>query len=430
MTTNRTTGSPSSSNPTTDNPALSPTMLERDPRLLLQEEGMRGVLGAGLGRLRSGDLGSLPVIIGLIVVWVAFQVGSQNKFFIPSNIEDLSAYISFGGLITLGIVLVLLLGEIDLSVGSMSGLTAAIVAVLNVQHGWQSGIAVLVGVVIAAALGAFQGYVFDRFNVPSFVVTLAGLLAWYGLQLKVLGSTGTINFSGGLVEDFLSYHFPTVWSYVIVTAAIVAYIAAMAFTKLQQSRAGLPSRPWSAIVIRAVIVAAATYLATVWLNRDLGLNLAFVMLLAFCVVFALFTTRTTYGRHIFAVGGNIEAARRAGINVRFIRISVFAIAGAMAGLGGVVNASYVSSASQSSGGNTLLLFSIAAAVIGGTSLFGGRGSAWSALLGWLVVGSIYKGIYLVGLSASAQNLIVGGVLAAAAVVDALARRGRQSHGKA
>jgi D-xylose transport system permease protein len=169
---------------------------------------------------------------------------------------------------------------------------------------------------------------------------------------------------------------------------------------------------------------------SVWeLNRFQGVPLAIVIFLGFAILFAVVTTRTTYGRHIFAVGGNIEAARRAGISTSMIRISVFAISGAMAALGGVMSASYVLAASQSTGGSDLLLYTIAAAVIGGTSLFGGRGSAWSALLGWLVIGSIYQGMFLLGLSSDSQFMVIGGVLLAAAIIDALSRRGRVSSGR-
>jgi D-xylose transport system permease protein len=406
------------------------TALERDPRLVLQEEGFRGVARAGYDRLRSGELGSLPVVIGLIVIALIFQIQTSGDFFKPSSIEDLVNYMSFGGVISLGILMVLLLGEIDLSVGSMSGLCGCIVAVLNVKHGWGALAAIIVGVAVGAALGALQGAVFSWLNVPSFVVTLAGLLAWYGFQLKVLGKTGTIPFTSGLVYQFYFTHYGTAFLYIVATLAVAAYLGTAVYTRGRQASVGLAVPTWFTVLLRTAILAILLYLAAWRLSQGQGISLGVVVFLGLCIVFALMTTRTTYGRHVFAVGGNIEAARRAGINVNFIRISVFAIAGAMAALGGVLNASYNSSADQSLGGNTLLLYTIAAAVIGGTSLFGGRGSAWSALLGWLVLASIYKGMDLLSMAASVRNIIIGAVLLAAAVLDAIARRGRQSHGRA
>ncbi|HEU5034346.1 MAG TPA: sugar ABC transporter permease [Mycobacteriales bacterium] len=405
-------------------------VLERDPRLIVQEQGLRGMGRAFVTRIRNGELGSLPVIIGLILIWAIFQADTGN-FISPSNLNNLAVDISYGGLISLGIVMVLLLGEIDLSVGSMSGLCAAITAVLNVQHGWNPWLAILVAVLAGAALGAFQGFVFSAFTVPSFVVTLAGLLAFLGLQLKVLGKTGTINFPfGGTISNLTNYHFSDAIGYLFAIIGVVLFALSMAAKALQQRRAGLPAQPWTVIAAGTLGVAIVLFVSVWELNRSLGVPLALVIFLGFVLLFAVITTRTQYGRHVFAVGGNIEAARRAGVQTRMVQITVFSIAGAMAAIGGVMSASYVDSASQSTGGSDLLLYTIAAAVIGGTSLFGGRGSAWSALLGWLVIGSIYQGMFLIGLQSDAQYLVIGGVLLAAAIIDALSRRGRAGRGRA
>jgi D-xylose transport system permease protein len=408
---------------------VSSDVLERDPRLIVQERGIAGLGHAFVARMRSGDLGSFPVVVGLIIIWAIFQQ-QTGHFISPRNLSNLAIEISYGGLISLGLVLVLLLGEIDLSVGSISGLCAAITAVLSVKHGWNPVVAIIVATAAGAGIGAFQGFVFSRFAVPSFVVTLAGLLGWSGLQLKVLGKTGTLNFPfNGFISDLTNYHFSDVIGYVFAAIAVAGFAASAISRRLQQERAGLPTQPWSVTGLAIAVIAVIGFVSVWELNRFQGVPLAIVIFLGFAILFAVVTTRTTYGRHIFAVGGNIEAARRAGISTSMIRISVFAISGAMAALGGVMSASYVLAASQSTGGSDLLLYTIAAAVIGGTSLFGGRGSAWSALLGWLVIGSIYQGMFLLGLSSDSQFMVIGGVLLAAAIIDALSRRGRVSSGR-
>ena len=405
------------------------TTLERDPRLVLQEEGAGAYVRASIDRLRTGDLGSLPVVVGIVVIWAVFQ-WQNDAFLSPRNLVALAVQISYGGLISLGIVMVLLLGEIDLSVGSMSGLCASIMGVLSVTHGWDPVVAIIVAVAIGAAFGALQGFFFSRFQIPSFVVTLAGLLAFLGLQLKVLGNTGTLNFTfGGTISDLTNKHFGSAVAYTIAAVAVAIYLAVMLDTRRRRAAAGLTYEPMFAIAVRAAVLAVVLFVIMWELERAQGLPLAFVIFVAFVVLFSLVTTQTTYGRHVFAVGGNVEAARRAGISISMIRISVFALSGTMAAFGGIMNASYTLSVSQNSGGSDLLLYSIAAAVIGGTSLFGGRGSAWSALLGWLVIGSIYNGMFLLGLKADVQYMVIGAVLLVAAAVDALSRRGRQASGR-
>ena len=405
------------------------TVLERDPRLVLQEEGAGAYVRATLNRMRTGDLGSLPVVIGIIIIWAVFQ-SQDSAFLSPRNLVALAVQISYGGLISLGIVMVLLLGEIDLSVGSMSGLCASVVGVLSVSHGWNPVLSILVAVAVGAGFGALQGFFFTRFHIPSFVVTLAGLLAFLGMQLKVLGDTGTLNFPfGGVISDLTNTHFGPGVAYTLAILAVVAYAATMLATRQRRSSAGLTHEPMFALGVRVVVVAIVLLVAVWELERAQGLPLAFVIFMACVLLFAMLTTGTTYGRHVFAVGGNVEAARRAGINISMIHITVFAISGGMAAFGGVMNASYTLSVSQSSGGSDLLLYSIAAAVIGGTSLFGGRGSAWSALLGWLVIGSIYNGMFLLGLKSDVQYMVIGGVLLVAAAVDALGRRGREASGR-
>jgi D-xylose transport system permease protein len=377
-------------------------------------------------KLRSGDIGALPVLVGLLIIWITFQ-SLNDAFLSPGNLYNLSRQISYGGVVSLGVVMVLLIGEVDLSVGSISGLGSAVLAVLVESHGWNPFLGMAVTILLGAAAGFLQGFIRTRFNVPSFVVTLGGLLLFYGMQLRVLGSTGTIRFPfGQTVAQIENLTFTDATSYVIVAAATVGYLLALANNRRRAREAGLPTQTWLGIGTRTAVLAVVA-LVSVWeLNRGNGLPLALVILVGLVVVFWVLTTQTRYGQRVYAVGGNAEAAHRAGISVTGIRISVFCLSGAAAAFGGVMSASYVGAASQELGGDTLLLYAIAAAVIGGTSLFGGRGSAWAALLGWLVIGSIYNGMYLLNLESDIQYMIIGAVLIGAIVVDAVTRRSRST----
>ena len=377
-------------------------------------------------RLRTVDAGSLPVLVGLLVIWVTFQ-SLNSEFLSPGNLYNLSRQISYGGVVSLGIVMVLLIGEVDLSVGSISGLAAAVLAVLVEHRGWNPFLGIAVTVALGVALGFGQGFIRTRFNVPSFVVTLGGLLLFYGLQLRVLGSTGTIRFPfGQTIAQIENLTFETGSSYALAAAAVVVYLALMANNRRRNRAAHLPAYSWPAIAVRTAVLAVVV-LVSVWeLNRSAGVPVALVILVGLVVVFWALTTQTRYGHHVYAVGGNAEAAHRAGISVTGVRISVFCLSGATAALGGIMAGAYVGAASQELGGDTLLLYAIAAAVIGGTSLFGGRGSAWAALLGWLVIGSIYNGMYLLNLESDVQYMIIGAVLIGATIIDALTRRGRQA----
>jgi D-xylose transport system permease protein len=404
--------------------------LERDPRLLVDEPGLKGALTGFRRRLTSGELGSAPVVIGLIVIWGYLQ--SQNSNFLTSrNFTNLLLQIAATGTIAVGITMVLLLGEIDLSVGSLSGLCAAITVVANVKHGVDPVVSVALGLLVGLAIGVFQGSVFAFFAVPSFVVTLAGLIAWQGEQLNVLGTTGTVNLQYGEgISKLTSTFFSNGTGYLIAAVLVALYLLSTANTYRRQRAAGLETVNVAVVAFKSALIAAAAFIVVGVLNKDRGLPLAVVIFVGFVLFFDYIQRNTLYGRHIFAVGGNVEAARRAGINIKFIRISVFAISGFMAAAGGILAASRLTAANQSSGGGDVLLNAIAAAVIGGTSLFGGRGSAYSALLGMLVIGSIANGLDLLNKSSATKFIITGAVLLIAATIDALARRGRQSAGRA
>ncbi|MEV7403040.1 sugar ABC transporter permease [Streptomyces sp. NPDC091267] len=402
-----------------------------DVRLLVREQGIRGYVGEFWRKLRSGELGSLPVVLAVIIIWTVF--GSLNSTFLSAqNLSDLSQQIVGTGMIAVGIVFVLLLGEIDLSVGSVSGLCAAIFAVLNVLNGMNEWLALLIAVLSGAATGLIQGFFFAKVGVPAFVVTLAGNLAWNGLMLQVLGSSGTVNIpSESIVAELYStiFHSPAA-AYVTAAVGVGLFLAASLMDAGRRRAAKVPSRPVAEIVLRTVVLAAIAFVTAYILNQYQGLPLALLIFLILLVVVDFVLRRTTYGRKVFAVGGNVEGARRAGIGVPFIRMSVFSIAGAMAAVGGLFLAGQIQSASQTSGGGNLLMNVIAAAVIGGTSLFGGRGSVWSALLGALVIGSIQSGMNIMGVSNAVQFMITGSVLLAAVVVDSLSRKSQKAAGRA
>ncbi|WP_406089422.1 sugar ABC transporter permease [Streptomyces sp. NBC_01013] len=402
-----------------------------DTRLLVREEGIRGYAREFWRKMRSGELGSLPVVIAVIIIWTVF--GSLNSTFLSAqNLSDLSQQIVGTGMIAIGIVFVLLLGEIDLSVGSVSGLCAAIFAVLNVMNGMNEWLALLVALLGGAAVGLIQGFFFAKVGVPAFVVTLAGNLAWNGLMLQVLGSSGTVNIPGdSIVAELYStiYHSQAA-AYGAAAAGVGLFLTASLLDAARRRAARVPSRPIAEIVLRTVVIAAIAFVTAYILNRYQGLPLALLIFLIVLVVLDFVLRRTTYGRKVFAVGGNSEGARRAGISVPFVRMTVFSIAGTMSAVGGLFLAGQIQSASQTSGGGNLLMNVIAAAVIGGTSLFGGRGSVWSALLGALVIGSIQSGMNIMGVSNAIQFMITGSVLLAAVVVDSVSRRSQKAAGRA
>jgi D-xylose transport system permease protein len=381
-----------------------------------------------LRRFLQGDLGSLRVVLAIALIWAIFQY-EESRFLTSANLTNLVLQITATGLISVGVVLVLLLGEIDLSVGAVSGLCSAITAVLSVQHGWNPYLAIAAGILAGTGIGLFQGFVFDFFGLPSFVVTLAGLLAWQGFQLKVLGNTGTVNLTDPKITGLTGTFYGDTVGWIIAIVGIAGFAGANIWGRRTRVRAGLPPRPLPALVFRVGLVAAVVIVTVAVLNSDRGVPLAGLILVGFVLVFQYVTTRTRFGRHIFAVGGNAEAARRAGISLMKVRVVVFMLASSMAAIGGIMAASRLLAVNQSSGGSNLLLFAIAGPVVAGTSLFGGRGGVWTALLGAVVIGSISNGMDLLALESSIQFIVTGGVLLAAVVVDAIARQRRAASGR-
>ncbi|MEU2084141.1 sugar ABC transporter permease [Streptomyces albus] len=402
-----------------------------DPRLLVRERGFAGYLDDLLRRVRTGELGSLPVIVGLIVIGIVFQL-QDSAFLSANNLSDLFVQSAGTGLIAVGIVFVLILGEIDLSVGSVSGMSAAVLAVLNINQGMNEVLAMVLAILTGMAAGAVHGFFFARIGVPAFVVTLAGLLGWNGLMLQILGPSGTINLDdGGVVAQLTNHYFADkVWAMGLATVCVLAFLGFSLLDARRRKAAEVPSRPLSEIVLRTVVVAVPAYAAAFVFNSYKGLPLAVVVFVGVVVLGDFVLRRTRYGRQVFAVGGSSEAAGRAGINVSMVRITVYALAGTMAAVGGLFFASQINAANQSSGAGSLLMNCIAAAVIGGTSLFGGRGKTWSALLGALVIQSINSGMALLGTGSAVRDMITGAVLLAAVVIDSVSRRTQKTAGRA
>ncbi|UCR88865.1 sugar ABC transporter permease [Mycetocola spongiae] len=408
-----------------------PVATDLQDERLRTRSGVRGAIANGIDRVRSGDLGSLPVIIGLLVIWTIFQI--LNPFFLsPGNLVNLAMESAAIGIIALGIVGVLLVGEIDLSVGSVSGLAAAIVGVTFVNQRWPLILAMLAAVAAGALIGWLYGQIHNRFGVPTFVITLAGLLGFLGLQLFVLGPTGTINipFDSGLVWFGQKAFVSEPLSYALVVLAVAGYAAMALATARRRTRAGLSAQSRTSIFVKTAALAVPLLFVTWYLNQARGIGWMFVLFIALVLIMNYAYTRTAWGRSVFAVGGNAEAARRSGIRVKSVYTSVFILCSSLAAFGGLMAAGRLAASSQSSGAGDVNLNAIAAAVIGGTSLFGGRGSAFAALLGIIVIQSISSGLTLMNLDSSFRYMVTGAVLLLAVILDAVSRRSRSSHGKA
>lgn len=406
-------------------------MLDRSDERVTHSDNLSGTVKAFIGRIRSGDLGMLPVALGLIIISTVFSI-LNPVFLAPGNLVNLLFDSATVGFLALGVVCVLLLGEIDLSIGSMSGLASALFGVLWVNMGWSIGMAVLAALIFGAAVGAVYAWLFNRMGMPSFVATLAGLLALLGLQLYVLGTTGSINlpYDSVVVQFGQIMVMPDWFSYLVALLPGIVMLMVGANMRSRRIAASLSAEPLSTLLLRASILTVGLVFAAYYLNLGRGVPWIFGLFVVVTMLLNYALKRTKWGRSVFAVGGNREAARRSGINVKAIYVSCFMLCSTFATLGGILAASRLASASQQAGTGDVNLNAIAAAVIGGTSLFGGRGSAWAALLGVIVIQSISNGLTLLNLPSSLRYMITGGVLAIAVIVDSLARRSRVSHGRA
>ena len=408
-----------------------PTQLDRGDVRVKHATGIGGAVAAFVERVRSGELGSLPVIVGLIIIWTVFT-GLNPVFLSANNVVNLLFDCSTVGVIALGIVCVLMVGQIDLSVGSMSGFASALVGVLWVNHGWPALQAIVAAVAVGALVGVLYALLLNRFGMPSFVATLAGLLAILGLQLYILGPTGSINlpYASPMVNFGQLMVIPAGVSYLLALAPGAVILGVGLRTRERRRASNLSAPSVGSLLVHSLAITVLLEIVVVYLNRGRGVPLMFGVFLGLAVAMDYALKRTRWGRSMYAVGGNREAARRAGINVGAIYTSAFVLCASLAALGGVLTAARLASASTQAGTGDVNLNAIAAAVIGGTSLFGGRGSAYSAVLGIIVIQSIASGLTLLNLSSSLRFMITGAVLALAVIVDSLARQSRVSHGRA
>ncbi|HEY9376358.1 MAG TPA: hypothetical protein VIQ02_04595 [Jiangellaceae bacterium] len=385
-------------------------------------------------RVRGGELGSLPIIVALVVIAIVFGI-LDDAFLTERNFTNLLLQMTGYATIAIGTVFVLLIGEIDLSVAYVSAVGGVVMTLLvrTDNPGWPWWLAILAALIVTTVIGLLQSIVITKVGVPSFVVTLAGLLIWSGVVLILMTqvtSTGTIRISDerivGLANDFLS----DTGGYVLAALVVGGFAASQILTARSRRAGGLEAKPMMIIALQVVGLGVVTLAAVYYANLDRGVPTATVILGVFLVFWSFVAARTPFGRHVYAVGGNPEAARRAGISVDRIRMFVFMINGFMVGVGGVMLASRLRSVATSSGGGDLLLSVIAAAVIGGTSLFGGTGRVVAALLGATVIASINSGMNLLGLPQGTRFVITGLVLLAAVLVDALSKRARAARGLA
>ena len=387
-----------------------------------------GFFATFVRRVKEGQLGSFPVILALIVIVIVFQ-SANSKFISPANLVNLSTQVAFLAILALGINLILLLGEIDLSLAQLGGLSASLLGVLVVRQGVPPLIALVIMLVLGLVVGAIQGWFFAVVGIPAFVVTLAGLLAFTGLTLTTLGVQKNLSMADTFAFDFASFYFPAIWAYVFGAVAVIGFGAGIIYSKLRRHNEGLDSPSWTSVIVRIAILTVVVFGFLILVNQDFGLAMPFFPMIVIAIVIDLVLRKTKYGRSIYAVGGKVEAARRAGIRVTWVRISVFMAAGVLAALFGFIKTGVTTNAGSTLVSTQDLLNAIAAAVIGGTSLFGGRGTAWAAVLGALVVGAINNGLYLIGFNSDAQQIITALVLLTAVVIDALSRRGQRYVGR-
>jgi D-xylose transport system permease protein len=389
--------------------------------------GVAGLWGRALENVKSGNLGVLPIAIGIVFIVIFFSFKATN-FFTANNFDNVIIQMAGTAMLAYGVVFILLLGEIDLSISYVAGIGAITVAELQLPgsgHVVNGLIAMVLAVVVCALIGLVQGSIVAFVGVPSFVVTLAGFLIWQGVILQVLEQRGSIIIQDRWINYTASYFFSNLAGWLIAGVITLIYGVTVLGGVLGKRRAGVAIGKPGLVAAKLAGVALASFGVVAICNHAQvphGLPLAGVLVVIALVILTFLAKRTTFGRHVYAVGGNAEAARRAGINVPRIRIIVFMISGAMAAIGGIILAANVNSVDLNFGGGTLLLNSIAAAVIGGVSLFGGRGEVRAAFLGALVIATVSNGLNTAGYATGVIYVVTGVILLAAVTLDTIARR--------
>jgi D-xylose transport system permease protein len=387
-------------------------------------------------KIRGGDSGALPVLVGFVVIILIFQ--TQNSHFLSSanivNLIDQAAlFVVFG----LAEIYILLLGEIDLSIGFNAGVGAAVTAELAAPpHNLNWFLAILAGVAVCAFFGAVQGVIVTRLGLPAFIVTLAGYLGLQGVSLYLFNRDthavgGTITVTNGVLSGIVNSSMSPAAGWIVMIAAVGVFGLLSVVSHRRRVSNGLAAPPFALVLIKVAALAIAGVLLVIICNRNRSLSLitelkgvpyVVLVVLGLVIVYTFILDKTRFGRYVYAIGGNPEAARRAGIKVNAVRLTCFILAGFTAGIAGVISDSFLGSAQSNFNGGTYVLYAVAAAVIGGTSLFGGRGRMVHALIGGLIIASIANGMFLLGLSSAAQEMVNAVVLLAAVTVDALARR--------
>ena len=412
-----------------EGPGVSPTEL---PRREGGQESISDYLRRRWEAIRGGELGSIPIVFGLVVIAIVFGL-LDDTFFTERNFTNLLLQMAAVATIAIGVVFVLLIGEIDLSVAFVSAVGGVMMTLLlrPEASNWPAWAAIGVALAITTTIGFLHAFVITKAGVPSFVVTLAGLLIWSGFVLILTtqySTSGTIRIQNDTVIGIANAFLTPLWGWVTGGLVVAGFALSQLYTARSRIAGGLYAKPMVVIAVQTLAIAVVTFAAIWYANKDRGVPQVTVILLIFLVFWSFVAARTRFGRHVYAVGGNAEAARRAGINVDRVRVAVFMIGGFMAGVGGVIFASRLRSVATNSGGGNLLLNVIAAAVIGGTSLFGGTGRVTAALLGALVIASIDNGMNLLGLASGTRFVITGFVLLGAVLLDALTKRRRAARG--
>jgi D-xylose transport system permease protein len=391
---------------------------------------------AYVGRVRGGDMGALPAVLGLLVLFIVFGL-ANDRFLSALNMANLITQAGAIIVLAMGLVLVLLLGDIDLSAGVTGGASASVMGLLIAKQDMPWGVAVLGAVVTGAIIGLIIGVLVSKLGIPSFVVTLAFFLGLQGLILKLIGDGGSVRVDQEVIKGITKNNVPVMWGWIFAVLIIAVFALLSLRTHRVKVAKGLQHQPIAVVILQIVAVAAILLGVTYVLNLNRAPNPGFViegipyvlpLVIALLIFWTFVLSRTSYGRHVYAVGGNAEAARRAGINVDRIRVSVFVFGSSMAALSGVIAASNLGKVSTSSGGGNTLLYAVGAAVIGGTSLFGGKGKARDAVIGGLVIATIANGLGLLDQAAYINFIVTGGVLLLAASVDAISRRRRSASG--
>lgn len=401
-----------------------------------QATSIRGAFQDYLDRLRGGDMGALPAVLGLVILFVVFRALSP-EFTSALNIANLLVQAGAISVLAMGLVPVLLLGDIDLSAGVAGGASAGVMAVLINYHGWGWVTAVLAAVLTGLVIGIAIGLLVAKIGIPSFVVTLAFFLGLQGVTLKLIGQGGTVPVGNNVIVAIANKNLSVPFGWVVAVAVVVVFAALTLLRYRTQVARNLQHQPLTLIALKVAGLALVILGMTALLSKNRANNPIIILagipwvvpIVGILLVFWTFVFgRTSYGRHVYATGGNKEAARRAGIRVDRIRVSVFAICSSMAALSGIVAASRLNSVTPDAGAGNTLLYAVGAAVIGGTSLFGGRGKIGDAVIGGLVIATIDNGLGLQGYDAYVKYIVTGAVLLLAASVDALSRRRRSVTG--